>query len=175
MSPFISFFLFFFLYVSSFPFLARNDSAIVATNPLLDLPGLPIIVLLFDFPSDGTLAVSRLCSKADVGWGADPNLHNTRNPAPFVPKPWVEVTLTQGSYGYGSLLVDTPYSFGWLSMTVVAANPALKNAALVNKAGRAVNPLPVAVSQAFIEQAAVVNDGDEFDISDPHGEYAWPA
>lgn len=147
-------------------FLFRNDTAIVATNPTLRLPGERITFVQLNFGNDGSLSSSRLCTKVDPGWAAG----ITNNP--IFPQN-VGITVAQSSAGLASYVLDHPWSIGLSSPYTVIQCP---RANLINQANKVVAPTPATAAQAFLELAAngILPGGNGFDLSNAQSAFAWP-
>jgi len=155
-----------------------NDPRLQDINPALPLPAQEIKVVMLGFPTDGGLAMSRLCTKVDAEWAVLPGLGVTPFPnyAAYIPASRLTLTAAvQGPGGHASLLLDTPYAFGMNSQTMVASIN-VQNAMLINQAGRAVLPTRDTVQQSFLELAGkgLVEGGSGLDLTNSQGTFAWP-
>jgi hypothetical protein len=152
----------------------RNDKRITDTNPTLNLGPDPIVIVMLNYANEANNAGSKLCTKVDPGWASAPGLGITSVPA--IPDPVMRITAAQGGNGLASTIVDTPFTFGWGGVSTMATITSLRNVALINQAGRTVNPTAASQSQAFLEMAALgfIADGSGFDLTNPQSAYAWP-
>jgi ABC-type phosphate transport system substrate-binding protein len=155
-----------------------NDPRLVALNPTLMLPTALITLIVFNFGSDAILTVSRLCNKVDAGWASLPGLGVTNFPAYITyvkPTQLIWVTAAQSTAGMASLVLDNLYSFAIIAQTTVLTVQ-VRNAYLINSAGKLVLPTPGALATTFSELAAngIVPGGNNLDLTNPSSGGGWP-
>lgn len=141
----------------------------MADNPSLKLPGRPIIYVHVNFPNDGFIAMTRLCTKIDAVW-ADTIGVTSLPMLPF--SGWISINRAQSTAGFGAYVLANPWTLGWWSEV---ASMRVPSASFINQAGKTVQPNTAAVSQAFLELAAKgIVAGGGYDLTHAQSAFAWP-
>jgi hypothetical protein len=147
----------------------RNDTEITDENPSLKLPGRPIIYVHVNFPNDGFIAMTRLCTKIDPVWAATIGVTNL---PVLAYSGWISINRAQSTAGFGAYVLANPWTLGWWSEV---ANMRVPSASFINQAGKTVQPNTASVSQAFLELAAKgIVAGGGYDLTHAQSAFAWP-
>lgn len=140
-----------------------NDKALVAANPGVDLPDMPITFIRRSEGSGTTFAFTNHLSAISPEWKAGPGVGKS--------VVWPVGIGAKGNAGVAALIRQTPGAIGYVE-TGYAELTKLAMAAIENKKGRFIVPTTQS-SQAALE-GAKLPDNLRVWITDPEGKDAYP-